>query len=63
MGIWEGDVTHPALPRIILVKMVSTAGTGYFFPRSKVRLAPKLSMMKYDPKVKKHVLFTETKMK
>ncbi|RKP11905.1 50S ribosomal protein L33 [Piptocephalis cylindrospora] len=52
-----------AKARIILVKMVSTAGTGYFFPRAKPRLAPKLAMMKHDPKVNKHVLFTEEKMK
>ncbi|KAI7907018.1 50S ribosomal protein L33 [Cokeromyces recurvatus] len=52
-----------AKARVILVKLLSTAGTGYNYIKSRPRIAPKLSMMKYDPVVKQHVLFTETKMK
>lgn len=49
----------------ILIKMVSTADTGYFYtttknPRTKTE---KLEMRKYDPRVRKHVLFRESKMK
>ncbi|KAI8052426.1 50S ribosomal protein L33, partial [Syncephalis plumigaleata] len=51
-----------AKARVILVKLLSTAGTGAFYARSRPRLSPKLSMMKYDPVVRKHVLFTETKI-
>ncbi|KAI8973543.1 50S ribosomal protein L33 [Mycotypha africana] len=52
-----------AKARVILVKLLSTAGTGYNYIKSRPRVASKLSLMKYDPMVKKHVLFTETKMK
>ena len=49
----------------ILIKMVSTADTGYFYttkknPRTKTE---KLEMRKYDPRARKHVLFRESKMK
>jgi large subunit ribosomal protein L33 len=49
----------------VLIKLVSTAGTGYFVVRSKNnRKKPeKLELKKYDPVVRKHVLFKETKMK
>ncbi|KAI8090016.1 50S ribosomal protein L33 [Halteromyces radiatus] len=52
-----------AKARVILVKLLSSAGTGYNYIKSRPRINPKLSMMKYDPVVKQHVLFTETKMK
>jgi len=47
------------------IKLVSSAGTGYFYTTSKNRrLQPeKLVVKKYDPKVRKHVDFTESKMK
>ena len=49
----------------IQVKMVSTANTGYFYvkdknPKSKPE---KFEMKKYDPKIRKHVLFNEQKIK
>tara|TARA_B100000886_G_scaffold339544_1_gene305339 strand:+ start:1492 stop:1659 length:168 start_codon:yes stop_codon:yes gene_type:complete len=49
----------------IQVKMVSTANTGFFYvkdknPKSKPE---KLEMKKYDPKVRKHVVFKEQKIK
>ena len=49
----------------IQVKMVSTANTGYFYvkdknPKSKPE---KFEMKKYDPKIRKHVLFKEQKIK
>lgn len=54
-----------AKSNVILVKMVSTAGTGYFYvkkknPRTKTE---KMVMRKYDPKVRKHVEFKESKIK
>lgn len=33
----------------MLVKLVSTALTGYFYTTSRIRTAPKLMMIKYDP--------------
>lgn len=35
--------------RRILIRLVSTALTGFFYTTSRVRLSDKLSMMKYDP--------------
>ena len=48
-----------------LVKLESTAGTGYFYVTSKNRKTSKekLVKMKYDPKIRKHVEFKETKLK
>ena len=47
------------------IKLESTAGTGYFYTTSKNRRTStgKLSLMKYDPRIRKHVLFKETKLK
>jgi large subunit ribosomal protein L33 len=49
----------------LLVKLVSTAGTGFFFVarRNPKTQTEKLSFRKYDPKVRKHVEFKEQKMK
>mgnify|MGYP002831361597 CR=1 FL=1 len=54
-----------AKPSTILVKLVSTADTGYYYvtkknPRTQTE---KLSMRKYDPVVRKHVEFKEGKIK
>ncbi|WAQ85597.1 hypothetical protein PtA15_6A225 [Puccinia triticina] len=50
--------------RTVLVKLVSTAGTGFFYTTTKVRTAErKIARMKYDPRVNQHVLFTEQKIK
>lgn len=49
----------------ILIKLVSQAGTGFFYVTKKnPRNVPyKLQRVKYDPKMDKHVLFTEQKLK
>ena len=54
-----------AKPTTILVKLQSTAGTGYFYVAKKNPRAAteKLEFRKYDPVVRKHVPFKETKMK
>lgn len=38
-----------AKARVILVKLLSTAGTGFNYIKSRPRISPKLSLMKYDP--------------
>ena len=49
----------------IIVKLVSTAKTGYYYvTRKKTRSktgepVPKLKLMKYDPKIRKTVEFVE----
>lgn len=54
-----------AKPSTILVKMVSSADTGYYYvtkknPRTQTE---KLEMRKYDPVVRKHVVFKEGRIK
>ena len=54
-----------AKPSSIKIRLNSTADTGFFYvtkknPRTKPE---KLELMKYDPKVRKHVLFKEAKIK
>lgn len=50
---------------VIKIKLLSTADTGFFYvtkknPRKKPE---KLELKKYDPVVRKHVAFKETKIK
>ncbi len=49
----------------IKVKLVSTADTGYFYVTKKNSrtMTDKLSVKKYDPVVRKHVEFKESKIK
>ncbi len=54
-----------AKPATQLIKMVSSAKTGYFYiarknPRT---MTDKLEMRKYDPRARKHVIFKESKMR
>ena len=44
-----------------LIRLVSTEGTGYFYTTSRKRGRDKIQLKKYDPKLKKHVLFKEAK--
>jgi len=47
------------------IKMVSSAGTGHYYSTDKnKRTTPdKLELKKYDPVVRKHVIYTESKIK
>ncbi len=47
------------------IKLESTAGTGFYYVTKKNArtLTEKLTMKKYDPVVRKHVEFKETKIK
>lgn len=47
------------------IRLVSSAGTGHFYTTTKnKRTTPeKMSIMKFDPKVRKHVEYKETKIK
>lgn len=51
----RGNRTH--------VRLVSTAGTGhtYHTTKNKRTTLDRLEFMKYDPKIRKHVLFKESK--
>ena len=54
-----------AKPNTILIRLVSSAGTGFFYVKKKNprKQTEKLSFKKYDPKARKHVLFNEAKIK
>ena len=47
-----------------IIKMESTAGTGYFYTtnKNKKNTTEKLSLQKFDPMARKHVEFKEKKM-
>jgi large subunit ribosomal protein L33 len=54
-----------AKPATVKIKLVSSADTGFFYvtkknPRTQTE---KMVMRKYDPKVRKHVDFKESKIK
>lgn len=54
-----------AKPATLLIKMISTAETGYFYVTKKNprKTTNKLELKKYDPVARKHVVFRESKMK
>src|SRR3546814_12686363 len=54
-----------AKPATQLIKMVSTADTGYFYVAKKNTrtMTEKLEMRKYDPVARKHDVFKESKTK
>ncbi len=47
------------------IKLVSSAGTGHYYTtdKNKCTTPDKLEMKKYDPVVRKHVVYTEAKIK
>ena len=47
------------------VKLESSAGTGHFYTtdKNKQNTPDKLSMRKYDPVARKHVIYNETRLK
>ena len=54
-----------AKPATILIKLESTAGTGYYYVTKKNprNLSEKMEFRKYDPVARKHVMFKEAKIK
>lgn len=54
-----------AKPTNIKIRLVSTAGTGYFYVTRKNprNLTEKMVVRKYDPVVRKHCDFKEAKIK
>ncbi len=47
------------------IRMISSAGTGHFYTtdKNKKTTPNKMEMSKYDPVVRKHVLYKEGKIK
>jgi large subunit ribosomal protein L33 len=51
------------MPRI-LIRLVSSAGTGHFYTTSKnpKTKTEKIEIKKFDPKARKHVIYKESKI-
>jgi large subunit ribosomal protein L33 len=47
------------------IKLVSSAGTGHFYTttKNKKNTPEKMEIKKYDPVVRKHVIYKEAKIK
>jgi large subunit ribosomal protein L33 len=47
------------------IKLVSSAGTGHYYTttKNKRNMPDKMEMKKYDPVVRKHVIYKEAKIK
>lgn len=47
------------------IKLVSSAGTGFYYTTTKNKrtMSEKFEIKKYDPVVRKHVIFREAKIK
>lgn len=47
------------------IKLVSSAGTGHYYTTSKNKrtMTEKLEIKKYDPVIRKHVMYKEAKIK
>ena len=47
------------------IKLVSSAGTGHYYTTTKNKrtMTEKLAMKKFDPVVRKHVIYKEAKIK
>ena len=54
-----------AKKNIVLLKLLSSANTGFYYVAKKnpKKQTEKLSFRKYDPVVRKHVVFNEAKIK
>ncbi|KAK3905243.1 hypothetical protein C8A05DRAFT_30929 [Staphylotrichum tortipilum] len=52
-----------AKARVISVRLLSMAMTGFFYTFSRPRASVPMSMIKYDPIIRRRVLFLEQKRK
>ncbi|KAK0708364.1 hypothetical protein B0H67DRAFT_590102 [Lasiosphaeris hirsuta] len=52
-----------AKTRVIIVRLISMAATGFFYTFTRPRTSLPMSMLKYDPIVRRKVLFLEQKRK
>ncbi|KAK0199901.1 hypothetical protein DFS33DRAFT_203681 [Desarmillaria ectypa] len=50
-----------AKAKSLVVRLISTAQTGFFYTTKRLRQGALLSAVKYDPMVKRRVLFVESK--
>lgn len=62
----QGEISHGSWLRLMRdnIRLISSAGTGFIYYTTKNKRAQtgKLELRKYDPVVRKHVVFKEAKM-
>jgi len=60
---WRKSLRSPTMQEKI--KLVSSAGTGHFYTttKNKKNTPEKMEIKKYDPVVRKHVIYKEAKIK
>ena len=46
-----------------LIRLVSTAKTGYFYTTKRKKGGEKMQIKKFDPVIRQHVIFKEAKIK
>jgi large subunit ribosomal protein L33 len=48
-----------------IIKLISSAGTGHFYTTTKNKKSnfKKLKLKKFDPVIRKHIIYKESKMK
>lgn len=63
--IYKGLRIDMAKPTTLKIKLVSSAGTGYYYVTKKNArtMTEKMTKRKYDPVARKHVDFKEAKIK
>ncbi|KAF8587463.1 hypothetical protein K439DRAFT_1659015 [Ramaria rubella] len=49
--------------KTLIVRLISTAQTGFFYTKTRPRQGAKLAAIKYDPVAKSRVLFVESRKK
>ena len=64
MSLGDYEMAKKSKGNRIKIRLVSTAGTGYFYTTTKNRKTTpkKMVLRKYDPVVRKHVEFKESKI-
>ena len=66
---WDIKARNKAAPEVIImrdkIKLVSSAETGHFYTTTKNKrtMPDKMEIKKYDPVVRKHVIYKEAKIK
>ena len=65
MAVFKRIPSTMAKPSTVLIKMVSSADTGYFYVKKKNprKATNKLELKKDDPIKRQHVVFKESKIK
>ena len=66
-GSWRESLRRPLMAKSARekIRLVSSAGTGHFYTtdKNKRNMPEKMEIKKYDPTIRKHVIYKEAKIK